>query len=75
MRPREFTIPKRIRPFFRYNSSLLGQLPRLAAKVISDFYREALGDDAARPGIAAAMQTFNSDHTHNPNALCHGDHR
>ncbi len=61
-----FTIPKRIRPFFRFDSKLLGELPRLAAKVIADFYREALGDDEARPGIAAALQTFNSDLTYNP---------
>ena len=61
-----FTIPKRIRLYFRFDSKLLGELPRLAAKVISDFYREALGDDKARPGIAAALQTFNSDLTYNP---------
>jgi len=64
-----FTIPKRIRPFFRHEPSLLGQLCRLAAKVLTDFFREALGQDDIKPGIVSVvsvLQTFNSDLSYNP---------
>ena len=58
-----FSIPKRIRPFFRYDPSLLGQLPRLSAKVLTDFFSEALGPTDMKPGIVSVLQTFNSDLT------------
>ena len=71
-----FTIPKRIRrcvgpPFFRHDPALLGHLCRrgghpLAAKVLTDFFREAIGQDDLKPGIVSVLQTFNSDLSHNP---------
>ena len=61
-----FTIPKRIRPFFRHNPALLGQLCRLTAKVLTDFFHEALGCEDLKPGIVSVLQTFNSDLSANP---------
>ena len=61
-----FTIPKRIRPFFRHNPALLGQLCRLTAKVLTDFFHEALGCEDLKPGIVSVLQTFNSDLSFNP---------
>lgn len=60
-----FTIPKRLRWFFRRDRKLLGQLSPIAAKVLQSFFREALGADV-KPGIVSVLQTFNSDLTYNP---------
>ena len=61
-----FTVPKRVRPFFRYDRSLLGELPRLASKVLPAFFQAALERDDVRPGIISSIQTFNSDLEPNP---------
>jgi hypothetical protein len=61
-----FGIPKRIRPFFRYDASLLGQLSRIASKVLHDVLQEATGRDDMRPGIVSAVHTWNSDLTWAP---------
>jgi hypothetical protein len=61
-----FTIPKRIRPFFRHDPKLLGQLSSIAASVLSEFYGEAVDRDDLRPGIVSVLQTFNSDLSWNP---------
>lgn len=61
-----FAVPQRIRPFFKYDSALLGQLSRIASKVLHTFFQEALGRDDLRPGIVSAMHTWNSDLTWNP---------
>ncbi len=61
-----FSVPKRIRPFFRHDPTLLGQLSRLSAKVLTDFFSEAIGPTDMKPGIVSVLQTFNSDLTYNP---------
>lgn len=61
-----FAVPQRIRPFFRYDSSLLGELSRTASKVLHAFFQEAVGRKDMRPGIVSAMHTWNSDLTWNP---------
>jgi hypothetical protein len=63
-----FTIPKRIRPFFRFDPSLLGELPRVAARVLTAFFAEVSGRSDLKPGIVSVTQTFNSDLTWNPHA-------
>jgi len=54
-----WTVPKRLRIFFRFHRDLLEQLPRLAWQSILQTYLALLGDDA-RPGGVLAIQTFGS---------------
>ena len=53
-----FTIPKRLRIYFRFNRELLGHLPKIAYELIREVYHAVLGRDDAVPGMAAAVQTF-----------------
>jgi len=52
-----WTIPKRLRIFFRFHRGLLHQLPNLAWQSLLETYRAVLGDDAV-PGGVLAIQTF-----------------
>jgi hypothetical protein len=60
-----WTVPKRLRIFFRYHRDLLQQLPRLAWQSILQTYRALLGDDAT-PGAVLAIQTFGTLMHFNP---------
>ncbi len=53
-----FTIPKRLRIFFRFDRRLLGKLMRLAWDTINQAYREALGRDDVVAGVISGIQTF-----------------
>ena len=53
-----FTIPKRLRIYFRFNRELLGQLPKIAFELIREVYQAVLGREDAVPGMAATVQTF-----------------
>ncbi|NBB95964.1 MAG: IS91 family transposase [Planctomycetes bacterium] len=53
-----WTVPKRLRIFFRYHRDLLRELPRLAWQTIQTVYRALLGDEATIPGGVFAIQTF-----------------
>jgi hypothetical protein len=53
-----FTIPKRLRIYFRFNRELLGHLPAIAFDLIREVYQAALGRVDAVPGMVAAVQTF-----------------
>ncbi len=52
-----WTIPKRLRVFFRFHRNLLHELPKLAWRSLLETYRAVLGDDAI-PGGIIAIQTF-----------------
>jgi hypothetical protein len=52
-----FTIPKMLRPFFKYNRRLLGDLCRLALRSLTGYFA-ALAGSELRPGVIAAIQTF-----------------
>jgi hypothetical protein len=52
-----FTIPKIIRPFFRYNMSLLSDLCLSAVRAIAH-YMKARADGDLMPGVVAVIQTF-----------------
>ena len=52
-----FTVPKRLRIFFRYHRDLLRELPRIAWQTVQTVYRALLGHDAT-PGGVFAIQTF-----------------
>ena len=53
-----FTIPKRLRIYFRFERRLLGELCRAAARTVITVYRSASGRPDAVPGVVGAIQTF-----------------
>jgi len=52
-----FTVPKRLRLFFKYKRRLLGKLCRAALRALSRYFEVAAGS-ALTPGVIAAIQTF-----------------
>ena len=38
------TVPKRLRPYFHYDRTLLGDLSRVAARTITSFIRATVGE-------------------------------
>ena len=53
-----FTIPKRLRVFFRFDRRLLGALPRLAWQTVLEVYRVVLDRRDVTPGMIGAIHTF-----------------
>jgi hypothetical protein len=52
-----FTIPKRLRVFFKFDRRLLGDLCRCALRSLSRYF-EVVAGSALTPGVIAAIQTF-----------------
>jgi ribosomal protein S27E len=52
-----FTIPKRLRVFFKFDRRLLGDLCRSALRALSRYFEIVTGS-ALRPGVIAILQTF-----------------
>jgi hypothetical protein len=52
-----FTIPKRLRIFFRFDRRLLGALPRLAWQTVLEVYRAVLDRQDVVPGMIAAIHS------------------
>ena len=53
-----FTIPKRLRIYFRFDRRLLGKLCRAAYEVVREAFRDAIGDNLVNPGVVASIQTY-----------------
>ena len=53
-----WTVPKRLRLFFRFDRRLLAELPRLAWQTVLEVYRAVLDRDDVVPGMIAAIHTF-----------------
>ena len=53
-----WTIPKRLRIFFRFDRRLLRGLVRAAWETIVEVFRSVLGRDDVLPGAIAGIQTF-----------------
>jgi len=53
-----FTIPKRLRIYFRYDRSLLGKLCRAAYDTVCDVFKLEIDGDSGIPAMVAAIQTF-----------------
>jgi hypothetical protein len=54
-----FTIPKRLRIYFRYDRKLLGKLAHAAWETARDVFLEEVGcDDIIFPAMIAGIQTF-----------------
>jgi hypothetical protein len=54
-----WTMPKRLRVFFRFHRGLLGRLPPLAWETVREVYAALLGPEAT-PGGIIGIQTFGS---------------
>jgi hypothetical protein len=53
-----FTIPKRLRVYFRYDRKLLGKLCRAAYDTVCDVFKLEIDGDSGVPAIIGAVQTF-----------------
>lgn len=53
-----FTIPKRLRIFYRMDRRLLGKLSRCAYETMRELFRSETGNDTVLPGMFSAIQTF-----------------
>jgi len=53
-----FTIPKRLRVYFRYDRKLLGKLCRAAYNTVCDVFKLEIDGDSGVPAMVGAVQTF-----------------
>ena len=53
-----FTVPKRLRVYFRYDRKLLGKLCRAAYDTVCDVFRLEIDGDSGLPAMVGAVQTF-----------------
>ena len=53
-----WTVPKRLRLFFRFDRRLLGELPRLAWQTVLEVYRAVLDRHDVTPGMIATIHSF-----------------
>jgi hypothetical protein len=53
-----FTIPKRLRVYFRYDRKLLGKLCRAAYDTVCDVFKLEIDGDSGMPAMVGAVQTF-----------------
>jgi ribosomal protein S27E len=53
-----FTVPKCLRPYFRYNRKLLGSLCRAAYETVKTALDRTVGSGMVVPGMVASIQTF-----------------
>jgi hypothetical protein len=53
-----FTIPKRLRVYFRFDRSLLGKLCRAAYDTVCDVFRLEIDGDCGMPAMVGAVPTF-----------------
>jgi hypothetical protein len=65
-----FTVPKRLRLFFLYDRSLLGELSRCAWRTVRDLYRAGLEDRHAVPGMVVSIQTYGELANWQPHLHC-----
>jgi hypothetical protein len=53
-----FTIPKRLRIYFRFDRSLPGKLCRVAYDTVCDVFKLEIDCDCGVPAMVGAVQTF-----------------
>jgi hypothetical protein len=52
-----FTLPKRLRIYFRYDRTLLGDFSKAAWETVRDVFREEVGYDDSIPAMITGIQT------------------
>ncbi len=63
------TVPKRLRPYFLYHRSLLGDLSRVAARTVTSFIRATVDEKDLSVGIVSSIQTHGSLANWHPHLL------
>ena len=53
-----FTIPKRLRIYFRYDRKLLGKLVKATWETVRDVFVEEVGLEDIMPAMIAGIQSF-----------------
>jgi Putative transposase len=53
-----FTLPKVLRPYFRFDRKLLGKLSQCAHQFLKKFFQTTLNGKKAMPGVVVSIQTF-----------------
>ncbi len=65
-----FTVPKMLRPHFRFDRKLLGKLSQCAYQALKEFFRETLNNEKAVPGVVISIQTFGDLVNFHPHLHC-----
>jgi len=65
-----FTIPKMLRPHFRFDRKLLGKLSRCAYDCLKEFFRKTLDKIEGVPGVVISIQTFGDLINFHPHLHC-----
>jgi hypothetical protein len=64
-----FTIPKMLRPYFRFHRGLIKDLCRIAHRCLAEFQRTTLGLPEGTTGVVMAVHTFVDGRDPEPTAL------
>jgi hypothetical protein len=65
-----FTIPKPLRPYFRFDRKLLGKLSQCAYQFLKGFFQTTLNRKEANPGVVVSIQTFGDLVNFHPHLHC-----
>jgi len=65
-----FTIPKILRPYFRFDRRLLGKLSQCAYQCLKEFFRTTLNKPEGVPGAVISIQTFGDLVNFHPHLHC-----
>ena len=65
-----FTVPKMLRPHFRFDRKLLGKLSQCAYQALKEFFRKTLNNEEAVPGVVISIQTFGDLVNFHPHLHC-----
>ena len=61
-----FSLPKRLRIYFKYDRKLLGKLSKCVNDILSNYLKETVTFENGTPGIVCAIQTFGDFLNFNP---------
>jgi len=64
-----FTLPKMLRPYFRYDQGLFAEISKLISDIISRYYNELTGTEL-QTGIVVSYQTYGDFLRFNPHWHC-----
>jgi len=64
------TLPKMLRPHFRFDRKLLGKLSRCAYDCLKEFFRKTLNQKEGIPGVVISIQTFGDLVNFHPHLHC-----
>ena len=65
-----FTVPKMLRPHFRFDRKLLGKLSRCAYQCLKEFFCKTLNTKEGVPGVVISIQTFGDLVNFHPHLHC-----